>query len=247
MAETEAMRTHLILRLFLAAILLTSGERSGHSFVDNRLDPIPRRRSVSILANVDFGQTTKLAIVDTGCSTAAVHSVPGSILFTDYPSQERVFGTPSGIISRRCVRHVPSGIGDLPQMPLDVIATDMSVIPSTEYWGINAIVGMEYLRNFVLTIRGREGTSTLETKLNRKPAGDRILLHFHTGVPYITVPIVGGFSQDFVVDTGKDDGLSLSPELAKRLQRLEHAVASDNDTFLRPLVKHLASVSSCDE
>ena len=225
----QFMRSCFILDMSLAAILFLFLYESGNSFDRHLLDSHSRRQSTLILSRVELDKRVKLAFVDTGCSTTAVHSLQDSVPFPNYPAEPILIGTAAGKIRCRIFRKVPTCIPGLPEVPLDIVASDLSVVPSFQCWGINAIVGMNFLRDFVLTIRGREGISTLETSLDHQPRGERIPLRLRMGMPYLTVSIVGGFSQELLVDTGMEDVLTLSPEFLRRLEKAGLVVACDDD------------------
>lgn len=189
-----------------------------------------RRWSMKVLQRAEIDHRRYCAWLDTGCKSAAVHSLPGSMPFPNYSSQDAVITTGSGRVTRRIFRQVPSAIVGFPQMPLDIVATDMTVFASCECWGIEAIIGMEYLRHFVLTIRGREGISSLDRVLVRQPLGQRIPLSFRDGRPHLKLTMAGGFSQDVMLDTGQGPSITFPAGSARRLVKSGHAMAVDEGT-----------------
>ena len=78
-----------------------------------------RRWSMSVLRRAKIADKEYCAWIDTGCTSAAVHSRPGVSPFADYDSRETVIMTGGGKVTRRMFRQVPTAIVGFPQMPLD--------------------------------------------------------------------------------------------------------------------------------
>jgi|GEM_PF-1409170 len=217
--------------------LLTFIDRGGGDLVANERNEATlanRRWSANLLTKANIGGREYLAWVDTGNTRSLIQSEPGSRQFNDYELRE-VFvrdGVTGGRIKQRAFFGVPVATSGCPEMPLDIVEMDLTLFSNCKSWGINAAIGMDYLRHVVLYMEGSERGMTIQTSSRAKHRGYRVPVSIRSGAPYVTISLPGGFSVECVVDTGQDFLLTVSPELARQLGRFGHSVPAPAETGL---------------
>lgn len=194
-------------------------------------DPLAKRtRYAAILADARIDGNPYLAVLDTGNSHSLVQADSVKAQFSEYRSRKisiEIFGE---VVEKPLYLAVPVSVGNSPEIPLDILKTDLTLFPSFKSWRIDGAIGMDYLRNCVLRIDGNERGAAIFPRSPVTHQGQRVPISFRIGLPYVKLSLAGGSSLEALVDTGKDDYLNLPPDVIRQLTKLGHSRPATNET-----------------
>ncbi|MCA9000067.1 MAG: PDZ domain-containing protein, partial [Planctomycetaceae bacterium] len=109
--------------------------------------------------------------------------------------------------------------GGMAERTIDIAEFQVERIPIFKEWGINGIVGFNYLKHVTLVFPGDQETPFWKESRNETSKGARFPLFETDSDFYAKLNLPGGKTIDVLIDTGFSGALSLSSSLLKQLVR----------------------------
>lgn len=205
-------------RLLLFILLITSSQRG----YPDESSYETKRTGFLVITGGFANASAPFLIADTGSQTCLADNEWSASNLVGFDRFRQKFVSVSGATTLEFLRQVPVRVHQLNDTPLDIGIVDFSALSNLVDRRLNGVVGMPYLRDYVLEYSASSGCRLL--KDFPKPDPEAIVLPLRNAdiLPEIEIEIPGIGKRWMILDTGSTGGLTLNLKRINLLTRMGH-------------------------
>lgn len=180
-------------------------------------EKLPLERGEPICIPVKVFDETIVACVDTGASLGGLDAIYRHRL--QGPSKVMNVKSSTGPLALEIYRSPSMEIGRMNPVPFQgvesVYCLDMANLREASGIELKAIIGISFLKNYVLRLNFDEGFAVIQSEVSSRN-GHRVTINVDR-TPFMKMEVSDTGLQEFQIDTGKTGGLMLETSLFNRL------------------------------